>query len=274
MIKNEVNEKFYIGSSKNIDKRFWRHKNDLKTNKHGNIHLQRSYNKYGDVFSYIILENVEEEKLLDVEQTYLDKYKDDEKFYNIGLVSSGGDNLSNNPNREDIISRIKNTLHKKYVEMSVDERKEIFGKNGEKNPNFGNKWTEEMKEKASKRTKEYFKHNEQPLKNKTLEEFYGVEKAEEIKKKMSEHAKTRTGEKNPFYGKQHTEETKEILRKKCVGKYYGNQNIPFYIDDKKYSSLGEASKDLGIHITTIRHRLKSKNKRFDNYRYELINKNI
>lgn len=63
---------------------------------------------------------------LDVEQTYLDKYKGVENFYNIGLESSGGDNLTNNPNREDIISRIKNTLHKKYDEMSVDERKEIL----------------------------------------------------------------------------------------------------------------------------------------------------
>ena len=46
-ILNIINLKYYIGYSINIDKRFKQHKKALENNKHLNILLQRSYNKYG-----------------------------------------------------------------------------------------------------------------------------------------------------------------------------------------------------------------------------------
>ena len=47
-ITNNINNKFYIGSSKNITKRFKEHKWRLKNNKHPNNKLQNSWNKYGE----------------------------------------------------------------------------------------------------------------------------------------------------------------------------------------------------------------------------------
>lgn len=47
-ITNTINGKFYVGSSKNIKKRWARHIRDLNNNNHHNIYLQRSCNKYGD----------------------------------------------------------------------------------------------------------------------------------------------------------------------------------------------------------------------------------
>lgn len=267
MIKNETNGKFYIGSSKNINKRWSQHKSDLKRGKHKNTHLQRSYNKNGNVFSYTILEETDDDSLLLKEQEYIDKYRNDKNFYNIGLKSCGGDNLTNNPKREEIIEKITNSIRKWYESMS-EEDKERFKKYGEDNPNYGNRWSEEMKESASKRSKEYYSNHDQALKGKKLEEFYDEETVKNMKEKMSNFAKTRTGEKNPFYGKEHSDETKEKLRNKRLGKYHGEQNIPFTIDGIEYKSLGEASKKLGIHITTIRWRLISKNKKFDNYQYD------
>ena len=44
--------------------------------------------------------------------------------------------------------------------------------------------------------------------------WYGKKLPGEVCKKISEKAKKRTGDKNPFYGKHHTEETKAILREK------------------------------------------------------------
>jgi group I intron endonuclease len=46
-IINKINDKFYIGSSDNIERRFSRHLLDLKKNKHDNQHLQNAWNKYG-----------------------------------------------------------------------------------------------------------------------------------------------------------------------------------------------------------------------------------
>lgn len=52
-------------------------------------------------------------------------------------------------------------------------------------------------------------------KGKTFEEIFGEERARELKRKIKE---TTIGEKNPFYGKHHTEKTKEILRNQRVGR--------------------------------------------------------
>ena len=45
----------------------------------------------------------------------------------------------------------------------------------------------------------------------------------ETKVIISEFAKTRIGNKNPFYGKHHSEETKELIRKK--NQNYGTFNV-------------------------------------------------
>ena len=56
-ITNVVNGKVYIGSSKDIEFRFNRHKSNLKRNKHHNNHLQNSWNKYGeDSFVFEVIE--------------------------------------------------------------------------------------------------------------------------------------------------------------------------------------------------------------------------
>jgi hypothetical protein len=46
------------------------------------------------------------------------------------------------------------------------------------------------------------------LKDKSFEDRYGEEKAKEIKEKISIHASTRVGDKNPFFEKNHNEKTR------------------------------------------------------------------
>lgn len=73
-ITNLSNGKFYIGSAKNIQKRWSGHLTAMRSAKHPNLHLQNSYNKYGESnFKFeILLEcpitslRVEEQKLLDI----------------------------------------------------------------------------------------------------------------------------------------------------------------------------------------------------------------
>lgn len=72
-IKNIVNNKFYIGSSKNINGRWYNHTSDLKRNEHHSAHLQRAWNKYGaENFQLEIVEQCNEYDLLVREQYYMD----------------------------------------------------------------------------------------------------------------------------------------------------------------------------------------------------------
>jgi len=74
MIINLVNNKFYIGSSVDIYHRMLSHISLLKRNKHDNIHLQNSFNKYGiNNFIWIIIEQVDNcDELLIKEQYWMD----------------------------------------------------------------------------------------------------------------------------------------------------------------------------------------------------------
>ncbi len=68
-----VNNKIYIGSSKNIYQRWKDHNNDLINKRHINSHLQKDWNKYGkDNFKFEIVEFCNEEDVRNREQFYID----------------------------------------------------------------------------------------------------------------------------------------------------------------------------------------------------------
>lgn len=72
-IRNLINNKVYIGKSKNIYKRILQHIYDLKKNRNvENPHLLNSWNKYGkENFEYFVIEFLEEdEKLLSERELY------------------------------------------------------------------------------------------------------------------------------------------------------------------------------------------------------------
>mgnify|MGYP000355475291 CR=1 FL=1 len=57
LIRNRISEKFYVGSSIDIDRRWTRHIDDLNKNKHHSVKLQNSWNKYGkDNFDFFIIQ--------------------------------------------------------------------------------------------------------------------------------------------------------------------------------------------------------------------------
>lgn len=84
-IKNNVNGKVYIGSAKNISKRWMTHRSLLIKGKHHSIKLQRSWSKYGEsAFSFDILEEVEDVLLLtEREQFWIDTTNSVDGGYNI-----------------------------------------------------------------------------------------------------------------------------------------------------------------------------------------------
>ena len=271
-IENIKNGKKYIGSSVNIEKRFNRHISDLKNNKHINIILQRSFNKH-DINDFIFecIEICEKENLREIEQGYLNNIfegKEHNKcYYNIGKQSSGGDNLTNNPNKEKIINNIKNGLHNRYKnESEEDKKKRKENLIGDKNPNYDKRWNQEKRERMSNQRKGI----PSKIKGKTYEELYGNVKANKLKNEISLRMKNQTGDKNPNYGKECPEHIKKYYSNLFKGKR--NKNVlskskPFTINDKIYVLLKDAENDLNINYLTIRHRLISENKRFIDYKY-------
>ena len=74
-IINIVNNKMYIGSSKDLNTRKTNHFIMLRGGKHHSIHLQRAFDKYGERnFKFEVLEYCEESIILDRENYYLNSY--------------------------------------------------------------------------------------------------------------------------------------------------------------------------------------------------------
>lgn len=62
-IRNIINNKVYIGCSKNYQKRWLEHNNKLNEDRHENIYLQRSWNKYkSSSFIFEIIKECDSEK--------------------------------------------------------------------------------------------------------------------------------------------------------------------------------------------------------------------
>ena len=103
-IRNVVNDKRYIGSSKDIYGRWTTHIRQLENQKHENDHLQKSWNKYGkDNFEFTILETCGEDERFDIEQKWYDFYHAYD--YNFGYNIS---KIARHPNSKFTIEDIKN----------------------------------------------------------------------------------------------------------------------------------------------------------------------
>jgi group I intron endonuclease len=89
-IKNLVNGKVYIGSSNRIERRKISHFSALRNGSHYNAHLQRAFNKYGEVnIQLLVLAVCAEKDLLDTEQRYIDEHRatDRRHGYNVWLTT-------------------------------------------------------------------------------------------------------------------------------------------------------------------------------------------
>lgn len=211
-ILNKINGKYYVGSTKNFNKRWNSHKANLNKHTHPNIHLQNSYNKFGkENFEFHIVESLCDLKIKETleeyisqnfknerinnlllknelvsalilirEQFYLDIAKNEfDKSYNLQFYASGGD-VSD-------ITRLKMSLAKK----------------GKPNNRIGKKHTDATKIKIGKihRGKKLSETHKNILKNKFKGDgnpFYGKTHTDDVKEKIS---LTKKGKKHPMYGK-------------------------------------------------------------------------
>lgn len=186
-IRNLTNNKSYIGSSINIEKRWKEHRRHLKSNVHRNPHLQHAFNTYGEAsFEFTILKYCAPIKtlLLSLEQETLNNYWDGCKnCYNV--CPTAGSNLGHRWTEQ----------QKKALRESVKYSARC--KQGSDHPFFGKHHSAEARAKISANCKG----------------MLGQQHKEETKKKQSNaHLAEKNpmygkiGELNPNYGKKHSEE--------------------------------------------------------------------
>lgn len=136
-ITNIINDKIYIGSAVNLEKRKLNHFSDLKSNKHKNIHLQRAYNlQKEEGFCFEILEFVKDKnRLVERENYYFVLLKPE---YNICKIANSSLGVIR---REETKEKIRQANIGKKL---TNEHKEKI-----RQGNLGKKRTDEQRKKYS-----------------------------------------------------------------------------------------------------------------------------
>lgn len=165
-IINIVNNKFYVGSAVNYEKRKARHLWRLRRGDHANKHLQAAWVKYGEkAFVFVVAEEVAPERdLLAAENVWLKEHVGKEYCYNLGTDATA-------PTR---------------------------GWGGEKNPMWGKTFahTDEAKARISEASKARVQSEEEKSKRRAT--MRGKPQPADVRAKISA---TLSGEGNYWYGK-------------------------------------------------------------------------
>lgn len=139
-IRNKINNKVYIGKSKNIYTRIAQHIYLLrKKSKNENRYLINSWHKYGeDKFEYFVLEylNLDEQLLKERELFWIETYNSTNRKVGYNLRKDSSTNM---------------ICHEETKKLQSENTK------GSRNPNFQNYWTEEKKKAMSELKKKQYK---------------------------------------------------------------------------------------------------------------------
>lgn len=134
-ITNKINAKWYIGQSNDIERRWREHKNcGINKSKNTEYPLYRAIRKYGiDNFEFEILEECHLEELLKLEQRYYDHFISGRNTYNQCY-----------PN----ISPTTGVPRSEAVRKILREKGQL--RVGKLSPNYGRKWSPEVKQRQRK----------------------------------------------------------------------------------------------------------------------------
>lgn len=243
-IENNVNHKKYIGQAKDIEKRWERHREMLRSGNHDNKHLQRAWDKYGGkMFSFYVVELCDEQSLSEREIFYIAEFDTYENGYNQTL---GGEGTRGFYHTEEwkMWLRMLNT----GKVLSEETRKKLSeakkGKHVEVTPAM----------------REAYKRLSEKLKGRVI--------TEEHRRKISEAKKGCTpwnkgmkmpdDYKHPLLGKHHSEETKKKISDAHRGmkqtleqRRKKSKKVICIETGIIYPAISEAAEEYGVDISTI-----------------------
>lgn len=173
-IENKINHRVYIGLTSDFRKRRNKHRSELSKGMHSNPNLQSDYDYYGkDVFLFSVIENCSEEDGKDIEDYWIEYFG--------GIESNLVYNCQNNKQQNKLMVEHQNAkkigrsmsesfksmmrdkmivnnpmrgkhhtdvTRKKLSESHLGEKNHMYGKTGEKSPNYGRKHSKQAKEKC------------------------------------------------------------------------------------------------------------------------------
>lgn len=248
-ILNTVTEKFYIGSSVDVEKRWATHRSELNAHSHNNSYLQNAWNKYGeDSFTFILIEEVSDVSILREREDYylkLTKCTDHSVGYNLldstnigfGVSASaeirkkisdackgernGHYGHKHSPEKRKQIREKKQLqgkiLREKNLQKWIDERHccEICGKLMTIKYGSGRFCSKECANRSISIKNKAINHTDE-WSTKIRNSSKGKVFSSEHRQKISESTKERFSvpENNPMYGKHHSEATKDLISKK------------------------------------------------------------
>lgn len=143
-IRNKINNKIYISSTKNLERRCRLHFNALNRGDHENKYLQRAYNKQGkDDFIFEIIEFCEPQVQFEIEQYWINKYIGNAICYNLNEKAScpptrtkeQGNSPVFTKEQRDHLSRLQRKRYEEHPELKEEASKRRKGKYvGKDNP--------------------------------------------------------------------------------------------------------------------------------------------
>jgi len=157
-ITSKINNKVYIGSAIDFNKRKWHHIGDLRNNRHKNQKLQAHVNKYGlDDICMDVIEIVDDNlKLIEREQYYIDLFNCVNNGFNISPVAG---NTIGVKCSEETKQKIRNSkLGKKLTEEHKEKiRISLLGNKRSKGKKISDKQKEQISlvHKGKKLSKEH-----------------------------------------------------------------------------------------------------------------------
>jgi group I intron endonuclease len=131
-IRNKINNKIYIGSTNNINKRWNNHKSKLNNKIHENSYLQAAWDKYGEEnFEFSIIEQVNDQNRIEKEIFYLQETKSYERHIGYNFDKNPTDKSGkNNP----FYGKQHSKETKDKIKLIANNRSdELKNKMGEKN---------------------------------------------------------------------------------------------------------------------------------------------
>jgi len=143
-IKCLLDNKVYIGSSININKRIKNHIWKINNNTHRNVHLTNAIKKYGwDSFFFIVIETCEQYELKEREQFWIDKYASYKRNKGYNKQQFAYSNIGNSPSLK--TRRLISKSSKGIPKTADHNYKNSIAHKGDLNHNYGKPISEKLR---------------------------------------------------------------------------------------------------------------------------------